>query len=52
MRYLFDGESGSEVLERIDRRVDRLPGQNNLHLLTRTCARFSAEIMTGTAVAS
>ena len=39
VRYLFEGEQGREMLERIDRRVDRLPGQDNLHLLTRACAR-------------
>ena len=38
VRYLFDGEKGREMLERIDRRVDRLPGQENLHLLKRACA--------------
>ena len=32
--YLFKGEKGRAVVERIDRRVDRLPGQENLHLLT------------------
>ena len=37
VRYLFDGEQGREMLERIDRRVDRLPGQDNLHLLTQAC---------------
>ena len=30
VRYLFDGEKGREMLERIDRRVDRLPGQAQL----------------------
>jgi hypothetical protein len=42
LRYLFDGEKGTDVLERIDRRVDRLPGQGSLHLLTRATARLSA----------
>jgi len=37
MRYLFDSDKGREMLERIDRRVDRLPGQSNLHLLARAC---------------
>jgi hypothetical protein len=32
--YLFNGEKGRAVAERIDRRVDRLPGLENLHLLT------------------
>ncbi len=35
VRYLFAGEKGGQILERIDRRVDRLPGQEGLHLLTR-----------------
>ena len=39
--YLFNGEKGSQILERIDRRIDRLPGQEDLHLLTRAMARLS-----------
>jgi len=42
VRYLFRGEKGAEVLERIDRRVDRLPGQGDLHLLTRAVAQLAA----------
>jgi hypothetical protein len=42
VRYLFDGEKGGQFLERIDRRVDRLPGQDNLHLLTRAVSRLAA----------
>ena len=38
VNYLFDGNKGADVLERIDRRVDRLPGQSDLHLLTRAVA--------------
>jgi hypothetical protein len=34
VRYLFDGPDGTAMAERIDRRVDRLPGQADLHLLT------------------
>jgi hypothetical protein len=41
VRYLFDGEKGGQILERIDRRVDRLPGQDNLHLLTRAVSRHA-----------
>ncbi len=41
VNYLFEGTKGAELLERIDRRVDRLPGQNDLHLLTRAVARLS-----------
>ena len=39
--YLFNGEKGRQILERIDRRVDLLPGQQDLHLLTRAMARLS-----------
>jgi hypothetical protein len=39
--YLFSGEKGHQILERIDRRVDMLPGQQDLHLLTRAVARLS-----------
>jgi hypothetical protein len=41
VNYLFDGNKGSDVLERIDRRVDRLPGQSDLHLLRRAVAGLS-----------
>jgi hypothetical protein len=42
VQYLFSGDKGTEVLERIDRRIDRLPGQEGQHLLTRAMARLSA----------
>jgi len=42
VKYLFDGPKGAEALARIDRRVDRLPGQNDLHLLTNTVAHLPA----------
>jgi hypothetical protein len=42
VRYLFSGEAGVAVLARIDRRVDRLPGQADLHLLSDAMARLSA----------
>jgi hypothetical protein len=38
VNYLFAGQKGRAVLERIDRRVDRLPGQGDLHLLERAVA--------------
>lgn len=41
VNYLFSGEKGRQILERIDRRVDMLPGQQDLHLLTRAVARLS-----------
>ncbi len=40
--YLFDGPQGAAVLERIDRRVDRLPGQDGLHLLSGAMERLAA----------
>lgn len=40
--YLFDGQRGREILERIDRRVDRLPGQSDLHLLERAVTDLGA----------
>jgi hypothetical protein len=42
LHYLFDGQKGRDILERIDRRVDRLPGQRDLHLLQRAVARLGA----------
>jgi hypothetical protein len=41
VNYLFSGDKGSQILQRIDRRVDLLPGQQDLHLLTRAVARVS-----------
>jgi hypothetical protein len=41
VNYLFDGNKGADVAARIDRRVDRLPGQGDLHLLTRAVAGLS-----------
>jgi hypothetical protein len=41
VNYLFEGSKGAELLERIDRRVDRLPGQGDLHLLTRAVTRLA-----------
>ncbi|MGO8860040.1 MAG: ferritin-like domain-containing protein [Acidimicrobiales bacterium] len=43
VRYLFDGAEGGAVAARIDRRVDRLPGQGDLHLLTRTVSKLSQQ---------
>jgi hypothetical protein len=31
--HLFDGAEGAAVADRIDRRIDRLPGLSNLHLI-------------------
>ena len=41
--YLFDGPAGHAVAERIDRRVDRLPGQGELHLLETAVTRSSRQ---------
>ncbi len=41
VRYLFAGDKGADIVERIDRRVDRLPGQSGLHLLTRALTQLS-----------
>jgi rubrerythrin len=41
VRYLFDGPDGSAVAARIDRRIDRLPGQSDLHLLETAVANLS-----------
>ena len=41
VRYLFDGEEGNRFTSRIDRRVDRLPGQADLHLLDTAVSRLS-----------
>ncbi len=45
VRYLFDGGDGNAVAARIDRRVDRLPGQGDLHLLESAFSKLArAEI--------
>ena len=44
VRYLFDGDAGSQFTSRIDRRVDRLPGQADLHLLDSAVSRLRLEI--------
>lgn len=41
-QYLFAGPDGRAVAERIDRRVDRLPGLGGLALLTSAVDEFSA----------
>lgn len=35
VRYLFAGKTGAQTAARIDRRIDRLPGQEGLQLLAR-----------------
>jgi hypothetical protein len=42
VRHLFDSEEGRQAAERIDRRVDRLPGLDGLHLLTQARANAIA----------
>ena len=41
VEYLFEGPQGAAVLDRIDRRVDRLPGQEGLHLLSGAMTRLA-----------
>ena len=41
VNYLFDGDEGGAMAARIDRRVDRLPGQSELHLLDTAVAQLS-----------
>ena len=41
VRYLFEGEQGDAMASRIDRRVDRLPGQSDLHLLQRAVSALA-----------
>jgi hypothetical protein len=45
VQYLFDGPNGSAVAERIDRRVDRLPGQSDLHLLSSSVAKVAGRAL-------
>ncbi|HUC04365.1 MAG TPA: ferritin-like domain-containing protein [Acidimicrobiales bacterium] len=40
-RYLFDGSDGHAVVARIDRRVDMLPGLDNLNLLHTAVSRLA-----------
>jgi hypothetical protein len=42
VRHLFAGEGGRDVVARLDRRVDRLPGLAGLGLLRSAAARYSA----------
>jgi hypothetical protein len=41
VRYLLAGDDGSAVAARIDRRIDRLPGQSDLHLLETAVHKFA-----------
>jgi hypothetical protein len=41
IRYLLDGAAGKAVAARIDRRVDRLPGQGGLHLLQNAVTKLT-----------
>jgi hypothetical protein len=40
--YLFGGDDGLEMAERIDRRIDRLPGLSGLRLVTTARDRYAA----------
>jgi hypothetical protein len=41
-RTLFAGEEGEAMVQRIDRRIDCLPGLADLHLLTEAFSRYAA----------
>lgn len=41
-RALFGGRDGAEVVARVDRRIDRLPGPAGLGLVARSQARTAA----------
>lgn len=45
VRYLFQGPKGQAIAERIDRRVDRLPGQGGLRLLDGAVSKLSRQPM-------
>jgi hypothetical protein len=45
VKYLFDGSDGSTMASRIDRRVDRLPGQSGLHLLETAVSKLSRVVI-------
>jgi hypothetical protein len=45
VRYLFDGDEGHQFTSRIDRRVDRLPGQSDLHLLDTAVSHLSRHVV-------
>jgi hypothetical protein len=52
-RTLFGGADGRTIIERIDRRIERLPGLENLGLVTRALERYerAAGPPTGGAIA-
>ncbi len=41
VRHLFSGDDGRRTVDRIDRRVDQLPGQEGLHLVATAVDRLS-----------
>jgi hypothetical protein len=47
-RYLFDDEAGAQAVARIDRRIDRLPGQDGLGLLAKALEEHRAVEVTFT----
>ena len=46
VKYLFDGPEGNAMAARIDRRVDRLPGQADLHLLETAVTKLARHDVT------
>jgi hypothetical protein len=45
--YLFEGDEGRAMAERIDRRIDRLPGLHGLELVTRAVAGHGEDCARG-----
>jgi len=42
VHHLFGDASGTDTAERIDRRIDRLPGLDGLRLIQGAAARYAA----------
>lgn len=40
LNYLMGGPDGNKIIDRLDRKVDTLPGQEGLHLVARAVGRF------------
>jgi hypothetical protein len=40
MEYLMGGDEGAKAIQRLDRKVDTLPGQENLNLIARNIGKF------------
>jgi hypothetical protein len=40
LRYLLGGRDGSRLVERIDAKIDALPGLSGLHLVRRSVGKY------------